>query len=464
MAACMKHGTKVPTIQITNFQPNDTITYAITLIKGLISNYTHVDNLEVQAIVGGNIVDSSSISRNGEFKAIVQLSPGINHLIIAFCCIKRSITINYAHQTQRKCHVKTFYIICKDHDGCFQSPFASNSAETACRKINLAMALVQCLYAEMLVNAGFPRKTFEFSECQPFSSKLDLNAARQWSSHQLWQHHAKEILCAEMNQSDNASKFVGVLSCTKCESGEIKGSAAHGIGDFAVIGGGTLFTWPDEVSSIRKCLENDAVVDKMRYVDDSNGRGTFGGCFSTALGTICHEIGHIFDLGHTNDGIMGSDIDYVHRVFICERFPWNLPKRSCYSMSLVTANAPRGLRITSVKKSNSFLSTYHQRNASDLTFLTENCAALLNYHKWFNQFNSVGYSMKYDEKKGLIVSRWLIRLVEIRAQATGMCILFHHFAENTESTEFSIPSEFNGRNMMTVVVDQFGNIEKFFVK
>lgn len=464
MAECIKHGTKVPSIKITNLQPNDTISYAIILIKGLISNYSHADNLEVQAIVDGNIRDSSLISRNGEFKAIVQLSPGINHLIIAFCCIKHSLTINYAQHTQRKCHVKTFYIICKDHDGCFQSPFASSSAETACRKINLAMALVQCLYAEMIANAGFPRKTFEFSECQPFSSRLSLNEARRWTSHQLWQHHAKEILCAEMNQSDSVSKYIGVLGCTICERGEIKGTAAHGIGDFAVIGGGTLFTWPDEVSSIRKCLENDTMVDKMRFVDDSNGRGTFGGCFSTALGTICHEIGHIFDLGHTDDGIMGSDIDYVHRVFVNERYPWNLPKRSCYSMSLGMENAPRKSRITPIKKTNTFLSTYHQRNASDLTFLTENCAVLLNYHKWFNLFSSVESSMKYDEEKNVIISRWLIRLVEIRAQATGMCISFQHFAENTECTEFSIRPEFNGRNMMAVVVDQYGNIEKFFVK
>lgn len=45
-------------------------------------------------------------------------------------------------------------------------------------------------------------------------------------------------------------------------------------------------------------------------------RGTFGGCFSTTLGSVCHELGHTFDLGHSKYGIMGRGFDNIHLVFI----------------------------------------------------------------------------------------------------------------------------------------------------
>ena len=51
-------------------------------------------------------------------------------------------------------------------------------------------------------------------------------------------------------------------------------------------------------------------------MDDSNYRGTHGGCLATTLGSVLHELGHTFDLGHTRDGIMGRGFDYVDRVFL----------------------------------------------------------------------------------------------------------------------------------------------------
>lgn len=45
-------------------------------------------------------------------------------------------------------------------------------------------------------------------------------------------------------------------------------------------------------------------------------RGTYGGCFSTTLGSVCHELGHTFDLGHSKDGIMGRGFDNIDLVFL----------------------------------------------------------------------------------------------------------------------------------------------------
>ena len=44
-------------------------------------------------------------------------------------------------------------------------------------------------------------------------------------------------------------------------------------------------------------------------------RGTFGGCFATTLGGLIHELGHMLDLGHTDNGMMSRGCDDVDKFF-----------------------------------------------------------------------------------------------------------------------------------------------------
>lgn len=56
----------------------------------------------------------------------------------------------------------------------------------------------------------------------------------------------------------------------------------------------------------------------LRLPVESVFRGTYGSCFSTTLGSVCHELGHTFDLGHPRQGIMGRGFDNVHLVFLAD--------------------------------------------------------------------------------------------------------------------------------------------------
>lgn len=60
-------------------------------------------------------------------------------------------------------------------------------------------------------------------------------------------------------------------------------------------------------------------------------RGTYGGCFATTLGSVCHELGHTFDLGHTPDGIMGRGFYNVNLVFTFQTCKGN--ERNSYNGS-----------------------------------------------------------------------------------------------------------------------------------
>lgn len=459
---------KLPSIDFTNIKSNDDFTHSIVLLRGFISNYDHHNKLNQLLIIINECDDKSnrkniSIAPDGDFKTVVQLKNDSNLLEFQYCGIHKKITLNF-NKTENSQHLlKLYYIVCENHDGRFQTiDNQLNTIGIALKKINLIIGLVQCLYAEMMLKNGFARKTFSFIECQPLYSKLTVDEARNGSAESLWQYHAKEMLCIE-NDSKRFYKYFGILASTLCMNGEVKGNAALGIGDVALFGSGTLYSWPSVFDEIENCLENDQIVDPMQLMDDSNSRGTFGGCFTTALGSICHEIGHIFDLGHTVNGIMGNDIDYVNRMFIHERFPRNLPKRivsNCILPENHNQTITKPNRFTSITKNNSFLINYHQRNASELTYLTENCALLLNYHKWFNQFERIPFNIQYNNAKHLVASQWPLALIEFRSRATGMCIKYHRFDIEAKQREYSVSSDFVGREYDLIAIDRYGNIER----
>lgn len=213
-----------------------------------------------------------------------------------------------------------------------------------------------------------------------------------------------------------------------------------------------------------QCFRDETLVDTTQLLDDSNGRRTFGGCFTTALGGMCHEIGHLFDLGHTHDGIMGNDIDYVNRLFVHERFPRNLPSRvesNCFlnrNQNQNQANIDR--RLTSVKKTNSILLKYHNQRNNDVNLLTENCAVLINNHKWFNHFESINWDIQFDNEFNVIYSTLPLIFVEFRTKANGLCRDYHRFDETRNETKFSIPFDKIEKDYDIVALDRNGNIKK----
>lgn len=468
---CSKHNVhKRPEIGFSNVKPNEVFNYSIVLINGDISNYDHRNGSKLQITNHANenwhkYVD---ISAEGKFKVAVELAPDQNQFNLHYCCVSTEISLTFIPHENLKHSIRILYIICQNHDGRFQAPSdADNSVEMACAKINLTIRLVQCLYAEMLLKHGFDRKSFAFVECKPFYSSLGINEARQWNQNQIWAYHAKEILAHETDLQ-NSYKYFGILACTMCDvNGAIKGNVALGIGDVALFGSGTLYAWPLNFDSIEMFFQCDTPVDGKQLINDSNGRNTFGGCYATAVGSICHEIGHIFDLGHSIDGIMGNDIDYVNRMFVIEKCRRELPRRiisKCCTKEQIPSeiSGMTDQRLTSIKKSNAILNKYHSRRNDDLTFLTEHCAVLINFHKWFNRFENIESEIVCDFGQKLISSVSPLALVEIRSSETGMCIKYYRFDNNAdEKFKFQIPSDKIEQNYVFIVLDKNGNIRKF---
>lgn len=463
---------KSHSIEIINMQTNEHVRNSIVLLKGKIVNCVSSDlSISITHALKTSesfyCCDLQKTNNRKTFKCLIQLDSGRNDLIINYCCASKPFTIFYDKPTKAQYILKVYYIICKDHSGEFQSDNDDgNSAEIACNRINLAMQLIQCLIAEKLFEAGFGRKTFKFLDCKPFFSALSIDLARTWDPSQLWSFHAKEFLANEKDTADCSIKYVGLLASSIYTQGKLQGHASLGAGDVAIYGTACIYTWPTHLKEVKESFQNDKIIDTTKLMDDSNSRGTYGGCFATTLGSLCHEIGHIFDLGHTNNGIMGNGFDFINRVFCHENITTILPARhvsNCQSINSTHAKKTvTDSRLTHIKKSNRFLNEYQHQKDNDLTFFCKNCNILLSNHKWLNQFNYIPFQITISRSIHTKLTSILpIYLVELRDKSNGLCIEYYEFSKDENKHEFIIPDKLNAINYDILVLDSNGNIKRF---
>lgn len=471
-------------INITNFTSDDIVTYATILLKGTITNCctTTAQSLFVKCGSGNHFPCTeikSSHDATGSFKCLIDLSVGKNSIQIGYCNVVTTICIVYDTIIHKEMPiVKVLYILCREHDGCFpiDSKKYDNSAAVACSKIDVGIRLIQCLIAEKLREAGYARRTFRFVDCQPFESKMTLNEAHNWTPAQMWNFLARELISLD-NLNENI-KYVGLLACTafngRFEHVDSNGLVrtknrtriAMGVGDVALYSTGCLYTWPHNTRDAIACFSDKRVVDIATLMDDSNGRQTYGGCFATTLGSLCHEIGHIFDLGHTSDGIMGHKFDYVNRFFTHESVTVLLPQRtilSCWTRDMLqTHTANQRPKVTQLKRYNRFLTEYQQQRDNDLTFFCDNSCIMLFYHKWFNGKFRTENPIIFERETRTIKSSSPIKLIEIRNRQCAMAIDYISFKQD-DIFIFQLPVEFivNQKEHDIVVVDDIGNIVRF---
>jgi Putative peptidase family len=119
-------------------------------------------------------------------------------------------------------------------------------------------------------------------------------------------------------------------------------------------------------------------------------RGTFGGCYSTTLGAVLHELCHTFDLGHTRKGIMGRGFDRMDLIFSPDEsqdvsnlshhivdFTVNL-KVDC-----VAKSEPKNeqMPMLGLRKSKSSSNNLLVMDCRDQIYFTQSCAYILAHHK-----------------------------------------------------------------------------------
>jgi len=391
------------------------VTFSLFLIKGCIK----ISNINSKCYnTDCNVLSLSNITTNktsewpvvkNKFKCLADLSSGENTLILKFCKTSLDIKLHYSPRNTKYC-VTPVYIICKGHNGRFQAPNdCDNSVEVACRKIGVGARLIQCLTAQKLYESGYERKTFQLErdlnnpgdECVRFQSSLSVAQARSMGQEELWTYFGREIMSSWLSSSNR--NFLAFLSCTQWDGakGVVRAHAALGGGGLALFGTGCLHTWPSVVEDVITCFLDSTPIDTQHLMDDSCYRGTYGSCFSTTLGSVCHELGHTFDLGHPRHGIMGRGFDNVHLVFVpvvSGAVRACTPRKTNSQSATVTLvhnlnvecviGSPMRQRsrtpahdasVKSVDRVTNF--TNKQEEEDDLTHWSPGCAVLLAFHR-----------------------------------------------------------------------------------
>lgn len=529
-------------IFIINFQYGDTVNYSLVLIKGIITrgNANNRDKIICTVANGGVKQTSEWIIYNGEFKALIELRKGENIIDFEYTGQQRKTLLLDYTPRRTNLRVTPVYIICQGHDGFFQSPpNIDNSVESACSRITIGAKLIQSLTAEKLFESGFGRKTFQLEhevntknpECIVFRSNLNVNKARKMKQADLWAHFGRELMLSDLGS--NERKFLAFISCTRFKGTDVdkpmthdeivyltEAYAALGGGGLALFGTACLYTWPTSVDDIISKFQDTAPVNTRRFMDDSGYRGTLGGCFATTLGSVFHELGHTFDLGHTKDGIMGRGFDHIDRVFIVgekksaiandnsNNFNGKPVQHSTVSLQRnisVTMNVAEPLRVlgprskttlgnfaamsksdiirrspnvTPITRPSSVYSNISNRmsdsrknisrtNGNDSVYWTRNCAVLLSYHRWFNneygrERQAITRYLKFDKNKMMIISTAGIRIVEVRDDSNGMVLDSYEFTDLLPEKRFLVPFTFSPKSkVLTIVVeDDLGNVLK----
>lgn len=461
-------------IEFSSIKNEEVFFHKLIMIKGVIKNGCASEKLLIK------VNDREKIEKieNGKFKFLISLlSDCENFVELEYCQSKTTLKLFYDNRLENSdLEVIPLYIINSEHGGCFQTTAEDkeNSKEIACKRINLSLQLIQLIISEKLLEAGFAtRKTFNLKKCKIFNSKFTAEHVRKLKNNEIYDLIAQEIFDNEGVEICSKTKYVGFLSCTyfsgifdedrSYDNMNSKTQANPSLGGsyLCLLGTGSLFSWPNNIEDVVSALLNDKIVDVTQVLDDSNHRHSYGGCFSTNLGVICHELCHTFDLGHTFGGIMGAHSDYVGRFFLNKVLTEKMPERQVSKCQ--NNQEPRNIhqqKLTQIKRpGQQFLKSYHQQKDNDMTFFEKNCSIILYYHKWFNSYKISDTNIEYDLKDKSVQSlNSSLRLVELRESKNSITIKFWSFKE--KENIFHLPPDTVLENMTLFAINDCGDVLK----
>jgi hypothetical protein len=308
-------------VEVANFRDGQTVRYPVVLLAGqtgdaaasgvaVINESSKLDTRRLVGLAGG-----------GAFKALAELVPGENRLVIRCGAGEAKLALTYRPATSGLV-VRVFYWTDNTGSTGFQTPDANDRLNWR-GKLGTAMLLLQCFTAERLNDIGVGRRTFnlEFDEAGRVKVHLlrggvPAEAYRKMSGDRLYAAAAAEL---ERQYPGAAAKDLVIPAFTSfdADTGRALAHTAVGGGDLALFGGGDLFTWPDSPAGAQAAFMDARKVDRAKYFSDSAGRDTYWACASTTMGAVLHELGHAFGLPHSTDplDIMTRGHDRLNRFF-----------------------------------------------------------------------------------------------------------------------------------------------------
>lgn len=308
-------------IRISNFQDGEVIQYPVPLIRGELADAGRTFVTVVNTSSKRETHELKGLAYKGRFKALTELVPGENRLIIRSGSDELPLKITYRPQTT---HYFVRCIYFTDSSGAteYQSP-VPNDPQNYAAKLDTAMKVLQTFTAERHHDLGFGRRTFNLELDADGKVKVHLFKGSEPASFYYampdgdwWGRTAQEI---EKAFPMEHAKNVVIAAFTRLDpaTGKLSGHTALGGGWLGLFGSGNLFTWPGSLAQVQPAFMDTRPIDPKQVMSDSVGRHTFWGAASTTMGATLHELAHTFGLPHTREpyDIMTRGFDYLNRAF-----------------------------------------------------------------------------------------------------------------------------------------------------
>ena len=310
-------------IRVSNFESGTTVRHSVVLLRGTLE-----DGAEAIEIRNARTPKSASpikpVVRNGQFKALIELSEGRNIVGLRTGAGAKPLLLELNYQPQTNpYYVRLVWMTDNTGDTTFAAPNESVPQDYAAR-LRTAALLMQTFTADRMHELGYGRRTF----------RLERDADGQVIVHTLKAPHAADHYYAIgdnsgywaavgrwLNREHPAPKAKNIVLAAFTrkdpETGKMKGHTALGGGNLGLFGSASVFSWPRNIADAAEVFLDNTKVDPSKVHDDSAGRGTNWGLASTTIGATLHEMGHTFGLPHCTDGrcIMTRGFDRFNRFF-----------------------------------------------------------------------------------------------------------------------------------------------------
>ncbi|XP_063880352.1 uncharacterized protein LOC135111195 [Scylla paramamosain] len=309
---------------------------------------------------------------HGGFNALIPLVEGKNDLRII--CGTEETTVHIIHKpVDIPRYIRLVYITCMNEDK-FQGPKDMDcSPNAAVRKIQTGVLTLQAFVAETLAAEGLGRRTFRFeldTNGNPIVHVVELPVtlleSHKFTEERLWETAALHILSSHL--ADKNCKYVAFFGGTRFMNPDkhtlkteteimahTKGHVSLGGGGLALVGTGALYSWASQVDEVINSMRSTSSIDTTKLMDFSGGRGTWGACYGTHLGSVMHELAHTLDLGHTPHGIMARGFEDLHIFFTTSKLTSDYLPQSPHHSSVMRQSMSSSLIKESITFTTDFV-------------------------------------------------------------------------------------------------------------
>ena len=319
----------VPPIVFTNYAGGETIRYPVPLIRGTLAKKTLTSVEVINQSSNRDTARMVCLAYDGRFKALTELVPGKNRIVIRAGQASAALELTYKPQTNPYV-ARIVYAVDSTGDTTYQTPFPKDAQDYA-GKLGTMMLMMQTFTAERLNDLGMGRRTFNLELDEKGKVKIHILKCDKTAQGIYTMAGGRGQLYSYINGQLNANlpdpkaKNVVIPAFSRFNPETLHNMAytALGGGNLALFGGSNMYCYPSRLADVQKAFMDATVIDTAHYSSDSVGRHAFWANASTSIGATLHELGHTFGLPHCRDGfgIMSRGGDLFSRFWVLREAP-----------------------------------------------------------------------------------------------------------------------------------------------